>query len=245
MSIHSEPNPSNPEPQGPVDRLEPLTPDGQLTLRTIQEIVMKQGVDIVDSPTAMEDLKPHLGEPGYFFDVLNDFTPPELGEGDVIGRGYYRSEAIKAPDGSTIELDTRILIPIGPRPDIRGRRILANCWVDITSYPSRYLGVVMRYYSTKGRTGSVPLVETQLDLNYAVTSSRERQIAIEEFENIRPTIEPVLENLGLLTALVDRFEKFKQTNLSARDYVELEFIKQDEIDLGKFAEALKGVAESE
>lgn len=133
--------------------LEPLTPEGLAVLRTIQEIAMKKGIDIVDSPTAMEDLKPHLGEPGYFFDVLNEYTPPELGEGDTIGRGFYHTEAIHAPGDNGFDIDLKILIPIGPRMDHRGRRLLANCWLDLTSYPDRYLGVVMRFYSNGGKAG--------------------------------------------------------------------------------------------
>lgn len=245
MSDSEKPKPSsNPEALGPLDMLEPLTPEGVSTLRTLQEVVMKKGVDIVDSPTAMEDLKPRLGEPGYFFDVLNEYTPTELGEGDTIGRGFYHTELIRAPDDNDVDIDLRILIPIGPRMDHKGRRLLANCWLDLTSYPDRYLGVVMRFYSTNGKAGSVPMVETQMDLNYALGSDRERKMAIQDFVSARPVIAPILDDLGLLSAIDDRFDKFKLPQANNRELVKLEYIKQDEIELDLFNAKIKEVVES-
>lgn len=245
MIESEEPNtPSKPEAVNPLDQLEQLTPEGAATLKTIQEIVMKKGVDIVDSPTAMQDLKERLGEPGYFFDVLNEYTPRELGEGDTIGRGFAYNGVFKAPDGSDIGISLKMLIPVGPRPDEKGRRILANCWLDISGDTEEVAAIIIRFYSITAKFGSTPLIEIHQDLNHSMVSDSERQMSVDGYLELRPKIEAILDNLGLLSMMDARFAKYQEQGLDSIDYIKLMLIKQGEIDLVKFNHAIKEMAES-
>lgn len=89
------------------------------------------------------------------------------------------------------------------------------------------------------------MVKTQMDLNYALGSDRERKMAIQDFVSARPVIAPILDDLGLLSAIDDRFDKFKLPHPNNRELVKLEFIKQDEIELDLFNARIKEMVESQ